>query len=156
MTLRVGIVGCGGISGAHARAYAEAGVQVVACADVVESRALDRGRQWGARPYPSLGAMLDAERLDLVSICTPPASHAGLAIEALGRGVRVLIEKPSCLSLAEFDAVEEARRRAGLEAWVVLQHRHGSGARRAKALIEGGRVGAPRVAVCETLWFRPP
>ena len=38
---------------------------------------------------------------------------------------------------------------------MVFQHRHGSGAQRAAGLLRSGALGAPRVAVCETLWFRP-
>ena len=39
--------------------------------------------------------------------------------------------------------------------YVVFQHRHGSGARRAHRLLHSGALGTPRVAVCETLWYRP-
>ena len=39
--------------------------------------------------------------------------------------------------------------------YVVFQHRHGSGARRAHDLLKSGALGIPQVVVCETLWYRP-
>ena len=67
----------------------------------------------------------------------------------------VLIEKPPCPTLAEFDVIAEAERAGGGTAYVVFQHRHGSGARRAAELLGSGALGHPQVAVCETLWYRP-
>ena len=67
----------------------------------------------------------------------------------------MLIEKPPCPTLAEFDVVAEAERAGAGTAYVVFQHRHGSGARRAAELLGSGALGRPEVAVCETLWFRP-
>ena len=73
----------------------------------------------------------------------------------LRAGGSVLIEKPPCPTLAELDVVAEAERAGGGTAYVVFQHRHGSGARRAAELLGSGALGRPLVAVCETLWFRP-
>ena len=73
----------------------------------------------------------------------------------LRAGGSVLIEKPPCPTLAELDVIAEAEREGGGAAYVVFQHRHGSGARRAADLLGSGALGRPLVAVCETLWFRP-
>ena len=54
----------------------------------------------------------------------------------LRAGGSVLIEKPPCPTLAELDVVAEAERAGGGAAYVVFQHRHGSGARRAAELLE--------------------
>ena len=66
----------------------------------------------------------------------------------------MLIEKPPCLSLAEYDRIEAAERPGGPYASVVFQHRFGSGARNAVELISTGALGRPLVAVCHTTWFR--
>jgi len=56
--------------------------------------------------------MLDKEDISLMSILTPPQSHASLAIEALRRGVNVLVEKPLTMTSSEaeriFDALESS------------------------------------------------
>src|SRR5690349_15074609 len=108
--LRVGIIGSGGIAGAHLGGYQQfAGeCQVVALCDLVLAKAENRRGDFGldgARVYDSADAMLAAEELDLVSIATPPSTHAALAIAALRAGVNVLVEKPMAPSLQECDAM---------------------------------------------------
>ncbi len=155
-TLKVAIVGTGGISNAHAGAYAGNGrTSLVGVTDLVEAKAQAMATKYGSKPYADLAELLATEQPDLVSVTTPPGSHADLAIEILAAGKSVLLEKPPVMSLAEMDAVAEAERSSEGSVYVVFQHRHGSGAVRAADLLSRGALGTPQVAVCETLWFRP-
>jgi predicted dehydrogenase len=155
-TLRVAIVGCGNIAHQHARAYAGSGrTELVGLVDIVPERAEAYVDTYGGRTYPDVTSLMSEARPDLVSIVTPPGAHAELAAKVLRAGVSVLIEKPPCPTLAEFDIIAEAERAGGGTAYVVFQHRHGSGARRAAELLGSGALGRPQIAVCETLWFRP-
>ena len=155
-TLRVAIVGCGNIAHQHARAYAGSGrTELVGLVDIVPERAEAYADTYGGRTYPDVTSLMSEARPDLVSIVTPPGAHAELAAKVLRAGVSVLIEKPPCPTLAEFDVIAEAERAGGGTAYVVFQHRHGSGARRAAELLGSGALGRPQIAVCETLWFRP-
>jgi predicted dehydrogenase len=154
--LKVAIVGCGNISRRHAEAYASTGrTELVGTADPVEEKARTLAGKYGATPYANVTELLAAEDPDLVSVTTPPGSHAEIAIEILAAGKSVLLEKPPVLSLAELDAVAKAEQDSEGSVWVVFQHRHGSGALRAADLLARGALGSPLVAVCETLWFRP-
>jgi len=54
----------------------------------------------GTRAYGSLAEAIDAEALDVVHVCTPPASHVTIATEALRAGCHVYIEKPFTDSLS--------------------------------------------------------
>jgi predicted dehydrogenase len=154
--VKVAIVGCGNISRRHAEAYANTGrTSLVGVADIVEASAQELAGKYGGTPYASVTELLAAEDPDLVSVTTPPGSHAEIAIEILAAGKSVLLEKPPVLSLAEMDAVAEAERASEGSVWVIFQHRHGSGALRAADLLGRGALGRPLVAVCETLWFRP-
>ncbi|WP_410791771.1 Gfo/Idh/MocA family protein [Kribbella sp. C-35] len=156
MTVKVAIVGCGNISRRHAEAYANTGrTSLVGVADIVEANAQALAEKYGATPYANVTELLAAEDPDLVSVTTPPGSHAEIAIEILAAGKSVLLEKPPVLSLAEMDAVADAERASEGSVWVIFQHRHGSGALRAADLLGRGALGRPLVAVCETLWFRP-
>jgi predicted dehydrogenase len=155
-TLRVAIVGCGGIAHQHARAYARSGrTELVGLVDIMPERAEAYADAYGGRTYPDVTSLMSKARPDLVSNVTPPGAHAEVAEELLRAGATVLIEKPPCPTLAEFDVVAEAERAGAGTAYVVFQHRHGSGARRAAELLSSGALGRPLVAVCETLWFRP-
>jgi predicted dehydrogenase len=53
------------------------------------------------------------------------------------------------------DVLAAAENASSGSVYVVFQHRHGSGARRAHKLLQSGALGIPQVAVCETLWYRP-
>jgi predicted dehydrogenase len=155
-TLRVAIVGCGGIAHQHAQAYAKSGrTELVGLVDIVPERAEAYADAYGGRTYPDVTSLMSTARPDLVSNVTPPGAHAEVAAELLRAGTTVLIEKPPCPTLAEFDLIVEAERAGAGTAYVVFQHRHGSGARRAAEMLGSGALGHPQVAVCETLWFRP-
>ncbi|WP_394647935.1 Gfo/Idh/MocA family protein [uncultured Sphingomonas sp.] len=72
------------------------------------------------RVYPSIEAMLDAERalsagerIDAVAIVTPNHLHAPMSIAALDAGFHVICEKPMSLNLAEAHAIAEAAARSG-------------------------------------------
>jgi predicted dehydrogenase len=163
--VRTAVVGTGGIAtGCHLPAIADHAdrAQLVAAVDVdpgrlaafreaAESRGEDLGEVTG---YTDLDAMLQAERPDLVIIGTPPGLHRDQTITALNAGAWVWCEKPLCLSLAEFDAIAAAEREGGPYAAAVAQHRYGSGAVHARALLTSGELGRPHVAHCQTTWYR--
>ncbi len=95
--LKVAIVGSGPMARRHAAAVARAAssARVVAFADPDErARAAFLEECPGATPYPSLTALLAANSIDVVHVCTPPSTHEDLAIEALEAGCHVYVEKP--------------------------------------------------------------
>lgn len=156
---RAAVVGTGSIvGGSHLpalRAHADR-VELVAAVDVDPARLAafrDRAGQEVAA-YTELDAMLDAARPDLVIIGTPPSLHREQTVAALKAGAWVLCEKPLCLSLAEYDEIAAAEQAAGTYASVVFQHRYGSGAVHARELLARGELGTPRVAHCQTTWYR--
>jgi predicted dehydrogenase len=154
--LKVAVVGCGNISSRHVEGYANTGrTSLVGVTDIVAAKAQALAEKYDTTPYGDLAELLAEAEPDLVSVSTPPGSHAEIAIEILAAGKSVLLEKPPVLSLAEMDAVAEAEQASAGSVFVIFQHRHGSGAVRAADLLERGALGTPQVAVCETLWFRP-
>lgn len=76
---------------------------------------LARGAGVRARGYLRIEAMLDAERLDALAICSPHATHRVHLETALGAGLHVLCEKPLLWDGAELSA-HAARLAAGFEA----------------------------------------
>ncbi|MBP3348184.1 MAG: Gfo/Idh/MocA family oxidoreductase, partial [Clostridia bacterium] len=100
---QVGIIGTGWIAEAHAEAYNKMDdVEIVALADVIPGKTERFAKEWGienARHYNSHLHLLDNEKeLDAVSICTYNRQHAPCTIDALRRGVNVLLEKPMCVT----------------------------------------------------------
>ncbi|WP_308066842.1 Gfo/Idh/MocA family oxidoreductase [Microtetraspora sp. AC03309] len=154
--IKVAIVGAGGIAGiCHVpalRAQAHR-AEIVAAVDVDAGRVQAFAAEHRIpAAYTSLAGMLDAERPDLVHVCTPPHLHAAQVVECLRAGAWVWCEKPVCLTLAEHDTITAAER--GAYASVVSQHRFGSGARHLRDLVAGGVLGRPLVALCVTAWYR--
>ncbi len=153
--LRVGIVGCGGIARSHARAYRDnERAELVGGFDIVADRTTSFAAEQGGTAYSTLGELLD-QAPDLVSVATPPGSHTAVTKAVLEAGCSVLLEKPPTTNLADMDVLANAEAASAGSLYVVFQHRHGSGARRAHQLLTSGALGTPQVAVCETLWYRP-
>ncbi|HEV2528244.1 MAG TPA: Gfo/Idh/MocA family oxidoreductase [Thermomicrobiales bacterium] len=157
MATRVAIIGTGGIAFAHMNAWDAAGdrVERVAAVDVDLDRAEAFARQHGIpRWYASASEMFASEQIDLVHICTPPALHFPLAMEAMAAGASVLCEKPLCGSLRQVDELIAAERRTGTHCMSVVQWRFGSAARTVRSMIDTGQFGRPTVTSCQTTWYR--
>jgi predicted dehydrogenase len=157
MTLRAAIVGAGGIASEHARSLRAAGdrVRLVAAVDTDAERLADFCEMHSIPDaYPTAAAMLAAEHPDLVHICTPPGTHAALAIEVMDGGAWAFCEKPLCGSLAELDRIEAAERSSGRFCAGVVQWRFGSAAKHLKRLIADGVPGRAMLALCQTTWYR--
>ncbi|MFT4307238.1 MAG: Gfo/Idh/MocA family oxidoreductase [Microbacterium sp.] len=157
--LRVGIVGAGGISTAHIDAYLEFpdSVEIVAISDLTTAKAAAKRDAHGlrdARVYDSSDAMLDAERLDLVSIVTPPSSHAPLAIQFLRHGVDVIVEKPMAASLEECDAMIAAAAESGRILSVIAQNRYRDDMATLKEVLATGLIGTISHVKVDSSWWR--
>lgn len=102
--LRVGLIGCGGISGIHIAGWKRLHptAQIVACADPIEERRNQRGDEIGLPAemrFPYLTDMLKAGvELDAVDICANNAAHCPVTVEALGAGLHVMCEKPLAMN----------------------------------------------------------
>ncbi|MFT4234323.1 MAG: Gfo/Idh/MocA family oxidoreductase [Microbacterium sp.] len=147
--LRVGIIGTGAT--AHVDAFdALNGRTSVVDIDIDEARAREFAAAHGiASVYGT------AERLDLVSICTPPGAHLALATLAVEAGVVRVVEKPTVLRLAEMTQLVDLEAASGVPILTIVQHRFGGSAVFLRELFERGERGRPRIATCDTLWFRP-
>lgn len=156
-TIRSGIVGTGGIAHAHAEAIEALAdrMTLVAVADIDAERAASFARRHGgAAVFTDARALLDGGEVDIVHICTPPQTHAELAILAMRAGVIALVEKPTALSLAEMDEIAGVEAETGVPTLTVFQHRFGPAARQLRHLVGTGVLGRPLVSTCETLWHR--
>ena len=96
--IRVGIIGSGFIAKQkHLPAWKKAArnAQVVALSDPNVAQAEELASAHGiSKVYKDYRQMLEAEQLDVVDICSPPRTHAELAIRSLTAGAHALIEKP--------------------------------------------------------------
>ena len=129
----------------HAGAYeACTGVTLSAVCDNDEQALMNCARRWDIKnTYRDITELLTKEKPEIVSICTPDASHAEVAREVLNsQSVRgVLLEKPLALDIYEArDLVKLAKDRNVVLA-VNYSRRYSVGHERVKQLIERGTIG---------------
>lgn len=143
--LRVGIVGCGAIAEkrhvpSFMRLRGSAVVQAVC--DKNENVAKEIARKYNIpKTYRDLSDMLLGESLDIVDICTPPQTHAPLAIEALEHGCHVLLEKPMALKVSDCDEMISASLNHKVKLCVIHNQLFCPPLLKAKELVAKGVIG---------------
>jgi predicted dehydrogenase len=157
--LKIGIIGTGGIAATHIDGYLRFAdeCEIVALCDVAPGRAAALRAEPGltsARAYERAEDMLAAEDLDLVSIATPPSTHAELTIAALRAGVDVLVEKPMAPSLEECDAMIAAAVENDRILSVVAQNRFRDDMATLKDVLDSGLIGPVSHAQVSSAWWR--
>lgn len=143
-TVRVGIIGAGSIAAyAHVPGYrAQRDVEIAAVCDVVPGKAAEFAAKHGIpAAYDSYEEMLDKERLDAVSVCTPNYAHKAPTICALRAGVHVLCEKPIAMCLAEGEEMVATARETGKTLQIGLHWRFTGEAQVLKRFIISGDLG---------------
>ncbi|MFC4536737.1 Gfo/Idh/MocA family protein [Sphaerisporangium dianthi] len=156
--VRIAIVGSGGIAGVQADHVARMGgtAEIVAAVDIDADRVGAFADTWNIpKRYTGLQALLEEAECDIVHLCSPPSLHREQAIAVLERGWSVLSEKPSALSLREFDQIAEVEARSPGSFATISQHRFGARAVALREIVERNDFGPLHLALCNTLWFRP-
>ena len=139
MAMRVGVVGLG-VGRRHVELFGAAeGAEVAAVCDVDEAAVDQVAAACGAAGYTSYEAMLDAEELDAVSLCTPPKLHAPMTEQAAARGLHVLCEKPMAPSVADCQRMIDACAAAGVTLMIALKKRFAPMYDRIRELCAGER-----------------
>jgi predicted dehydrogenase len=85
--------------------------------------------------------MLDRESPDVVDICTPPRTHAGIAIEAMKAGCQVMIEKPMATSVEDCDEIMRVAGASGVKVGVAHSDLFYPPFVRARELVTSGEIG---------------
>lgn len=157
--IKAAIIGAGAIAGVHADAYKQlAGLcEVRAVCDTYMEKAqgiIDKYEFTQAKAYKTMEAAIDAEDIDLVSICLPPFAHAENTIKALEMGCHVLVEKPMASSLEECDQMIAASEKAGKLLSVVCQNRFKTPMQRVHKMLQDQVSGKVTHAAVNSLWWR--
>ena len=155
--VKLALIGCGGIAGAHVRALKELWengvreIEVVAVCDVVEENAGKKAEEieafQGEKPvvYTDLERMLDkVKEVEAVDICTLHSEHHTLAVTCLEAGKDVLIEKPLGITMRAGRMILDAAIRAKRVLAVAENYRRSPQERAKNWAIRQGRIGMPR------------
>jgi predicted dehydrogenase len=102
--LKAGVIGAGVFGGHHARKYqSDPRIDLVGVYDLDDERRAVLAEDLGVQAFESMDALLAA--IDLVTIASPPVTHAGAGLAALTSGKHVLVEKPIATTIADAEAL---------------------------------------------------
>ena len=145
-TLRIGIIGCGGIAnGKHMPSLKQVpGVEMVAFCDIIIERAEEAKAKYGtsdAAVYTDYKELLKDESIDVVHVCTPNRSHSFITVDALEAGKHVMCEKPMAINSAEAKKMLDAAKRTGKKLTIGYQSRQAPQAQYLKTEAVNGTFG---------------
>ncbi len=155
--IRMGLIGCGRISGKHFEAATHLDdAKFVTCADIITERAKEAADNYSlASFYQDYKQMISKEKLDLAVICTPSGLHPEIGIEVAQKKINVLTEKPMAIDLASADNLITACDEQGVHLYVVKQNRLNPTMQLLKKAIDKGRFGKIYLAQSNVFWQRP-
>lgn len=140
--VRYAIVGCGVIGPVHADAVTQhPSAELVGVCDILPERAQSCAERFGGRAYADCAEMLECERPQAISVCTPHNCHAEVAVQGLEAGAHVLCEKPLDGRPEAMDRMIDAARRTGCLLAGVFQHRFDPVSATIKRAIDAGMFG---------------
>lgn len=115
MTVRIGLIGAGGMGRAHLERVHNnlVGAQVAAVADIVLDVARSAAEPYGAKVYGSSEELIDDPEVDAVVIATFGKVHAPDVIKCIEAGKYVLCEKPLATTTEDCLAIMEAEQAVG-------------------------------------------
>ena len=147
MSVKVAIIGCGGIGKNHANCYQnDALATLVAVCDIVPEKAKALGEAVNVPYFTSIREMLAAcPEIEAVSVTTSGYDNGSMhfepAMEALDAGRHVLVEKPICADLRDAQELVRFAAQKKLYLGCNLNHYFTQTAKRADALMADKKIG---------------
>ncbi|MCL1793546.1 MAG: Gfo/Idh/MocA family oxidoreductase [Oscillospiraceae bacterium] len=142
---RMGIIGCGGISGSHIWGINDSpDLEVGALCDILPEKIEEKKKMCEVSDdacYFDYIKLLDSGKIDAVSICTPNNLHYEMAMEAVKRGIPYAVEKPVCSNREQAEKLLEETAKKSVLNMVCFSYRFISAARYARDLVQSGELG---------------
>ncbi len=151
--LNIVFLGCGRATRMHSRtlSYLRDDVRLhYGSRDLEKATAFNReyrgGGAWG-----SYEAALGNPDLHVAFICTPPASHLELTLQAMDAGKDVIVEKPPFLRSSDFEQVRAMQSETGRRVLVAENYYYKPLAVRLREIIRDGWIGEVRFVLVNAL-----
>lgn len=151
MTVRIGLIGAGGMGRAHVERIENelAGGKIVAVADINIDGAKAVAQPLGAKAYGSGAELIADPDVDAVLIATFGKVHAPDVIAAVEAGKYVLSEKPLATTPEDCIAIMEAEQKAGKHLVTVgFMRRFDKGYNEMRDVLNGGELGYATLVHC--------
>ncbi len=145
--IKVGIIGCGNISGIYLKNLT--GImehaQLVACADLDQERANEKAKEFGIQAM-TVKEILESPDIKIIVNLTIPKAHAEVNLAAIQAGKSVYVEKPFANTLEDGMKVLALAKEKGVLVGGAPDTFLGAGIQTCKQLIEAGEIGTPVAA----------
>jgi len=140
---KVGIIGCGNISGIYFKNAKElfGNYEIAACADIDVERAKAKAVEQGIAKGCSVEELLADPDIKLVINLTIPAAHADVCMQALRAGKHVYVEKPLSVTREDGKKLLELAAEKGLRVGCAPDTFLGGGIQTCIKLIRDGWIG---------------
>lgn len=123
--VRVGIIGGGFMAAVHSRAARAAGAILSGITASTPERSLAAAAALAVgRAYSTVEELVSDPEIDIIHVCTPNATHATFATQALAADKHVVCEKPLALDVAEAEALNGLAVRSGKVAAIPFVYRY--------------------------------
>ncbi len=144
---KVGIIGCGNISGAYISGLRQFEImEVAACADIDMERARETAETHAIPRASTVAELLADPEIDIALNLTIPAVHAAVSLQAIAAGKHVYSEKPLALNTADGRAILDAAAERDLRVGCAPDTFLGGGLQTCRKLIDDGWIGEPLAA----------
>lgn len=145
--VKVGIVGCGNISGIYLQNCRKFQIlDVVACADLLLERAEAKAAEFGIPKACSTEELLADPEIELIVNLTIPQAHGEITLAALEAGKHVYSEKPLAVTREEGQHILKTATAKGLLVGCAPDTFLGGGLQTCRKLIDDGWIGEPVAA----------
>lgn len=152
--LNIGVIGYGFIGKVHTQHYMNnPNVNRVIIADPLEENRKN-AEKMGLKTYENFEDMLNLEKLDAISICTPHHTHRDITLRVMDFKIPILLEKPVATSREEIKEIIEKGERLNIKVMVAHSLRFSDTFRLAKKLIEEGEIGEILFIIGKYLAFK--
>ena len=153
MTLRVGIVGAGttGLSTSR-RLESYPDVRIVAVADPNRPARDAFAKTFDLKLAASGHRRLAADdKIDLIYVCSPPATHSAVAVDCLKSGKHVICQQPMAVSMADAEKMIQAAHDSSKKLFIALPQRYDPANQLATKLVEEDEIGYPFLTLAACL-----
>lgn len=150
----IGLIGCGGITEQHLKAYQKCGYKVAAFCDIDVERAKARRDAFFPEALATADHrdLLDDPGIEVLDIATHPAVRVGLIEDALKAGKHVLSQKPFVLDLADGERLADLAEANGLKLAVNQNGRWAPHFSYIREAVRAGLIGELTCIDCAVHW----
>ena len=153
--LKIGVIGTGGMGSAHCKWCTELEeTELAAVCDIDIDVAKQLGEKYNVPYYKESSKLIDSGKVDAVIVATPHYFHPPIGIYAMKKGLHFLSEKPLSVTVDQVDKMISVANKTKKVFSVMLQWRTEPTFKKAKEIIEQGKLGKIYRTEMILAWFR--